>query len=133
MNARGEPTARAGGSVSVKEAWARGASCNVAATEQGGALVSLRQTRTVMLPLSKTLSVVFVGMVQVSATWGPVRSAERSATGTGRLSDGGRGAPGMPQPPSATADANAAVNAARCVMNRRCRHRFLTDCMALSV
>jgi hypothetical protein len=38
------------------------------AIEQVDALVSLRQTRTAMLPLSRTLSVVFVGMVQVSAT-----------------------------------------------------------------
>ena len=54
--------------------------------------------RTAMAPLSRTLSVVLVGMVQASATWGPVRTAERSVTGTGRSREGGRGAPGIPHP-----------------------------------
>jgi len=69
--------------------------------------------------LSKTLSVVFVGMVQLRATWPPVRTAERSLTGTGRLNEGGNGAPGMPQPARADAATNKAMSSPKSDERRR--------------
>jgi hypothetical protein len=51
-----------------------------------------------MFPLMSSLSVFFLGMVQVRETWLPVREAARSATGSGSLREGGKGAPGVPQP-----------------------------------
>ena len=41
---------------------------------------------------------LFLGMVQVSETSLPLRTAERSATRSGRSSEGGWGAPGVPHP-----------------------------------
>src|SRR5256885_17057601 len=43
-------------------------------------------------------SVVSVGCVQVRVTLSPLRLACRSRTGSGRCSEGGCGAPGVPQP-----------------------------------
>jgi hypothetical protein len=48
-------------------------------------------------------------MVQVKETLPPVRTAVRLVTGTGSLSVGGKGAPGVPQP--AIARATAKTNA----------------------
>ncbi len=59
-----------------------------AATERGHAILSFRGS----------LSVLRLGMVQVRDTWFPTRVAERSVTRSGRLSDGGCGAPGVPHP-----------------------------------
>jgi hypothetical protein len=40
----------------------------------------------------------------------PVRAAARSATGSGKLSEGGSGAPGMPQPVAKRAAADRAAH-----------------------
>jgi hypothetical protein len=45
-------------------------------------------------------SVFRFGIVQVSATWLPARLADKSPTTVGRFSEGGCGAPGVPQPAS---------------------------------
>ena len=58
----------------------------------------------------------FPGIVQVRFTASPVRLAERSLTGSGRLSDGGKGAPGVPQPTRALNATSAATAMA---------HRFI--------
>jgi hypothetical protein len=53
-------------------------------------------------------------MVHVKVTWPPLRTAARSAAFSGKLSEGGRGAPGMPHPASsAAANAATAIFAAR--------------------
>jgi hypothetical protein len=49
-------------------------------------------------------------MVQVSETWLPVRVAARSVTGSGNLSEGGSGAPGVPQPVANRAAADRAAH-----------------------
>ncbi len=56
-----------------------------------------------MLPLISSLSVFLRGMVQARATWFPVRAAVRFSTGSGSLSEGGMGAPGVPQPAASSA------------------------------
>jgi hypothetical protein len=56
--------------------------------------------------------VFFLGMVQASETWSPVRDAVRFTTGSGNLSEGGMGAPGVPQPASANALAIPRASAA---------------------
>ncbi len=133
VSKRGVPAANAGGSVSVNAASPPGASCNVAAALHRAALDSLRQIRTAMSPLSRTLSVVFAGMVQVRVTWDPVRTAERSLTGTGRFNEGGSGAPGMPHPVRAKAAARAAMSAERSAEGHGRAPRIPADCMALPV
>jgi hypothetical protein len=59
------------------------------------------------------LSVFFLGMVQVSEIEVSVREAARSVTGSGNLREGGKGAPGVPQPTMANPIASAAGSAAR--------------------
>jgi len=71
----------------------------------------LRQTRTGILPLISSLSVFLRGMVHASATWSPVRTAERLLRGSGSLSEGGNGAPGVPQPVKPIAAAKPAASA----------------------
>ena len=55
-----------------------------------------------MFPLISNLSVFFRGVVQVRKTWSPVRVAARLVTGSGSFNEGGNGAPGVPQPASAS-------------------------------
>jgi len=61
-------------------------------------LPSRLQTRALIACLIVVLSVFRFGLVQVSVTVFPARTAVRSPTGSGKLSDGGWGAPGVPHP-----------------------------------
>jgi hypothetical protein len=59
------------------------------------------------MPFSNSLSVLRRGVVHVKVTWSPLRTAARSVAFSGRLREGGRGAPGMPHPASSAAAAKA--------------------------
>jgi hypothetical protein len=61
------------------------------------------------LPFSSSLSVLRFGVVQVSVTWLPARLALKSETSSGRLSEGGCGVPGVPQPDTASPAASAST------------------------
>jgi hypothetical protein len=60
----------------------------------------VRHISAVIGPLMSIWSVVLSGVVQCSWTTSPTRSALRSFTTSGRSSDGGRGWPGLAQPPA---------------------------------
>src|ERR1035437_5287881 len=98
VSARGAPVTNVEVSVSLKAPSAPGAASSSPAEVHKLAAPSLRHTCTCTLPSSSSLSVFLFGIVQVSETWSPVRVATRLFTGTGRLSEGGNGAPGIPQP-----------------------------------
>jgi len=55
-------------------------------------------------------SVFRFGIVQVRVTWLPDRVAERSPTGSGKFSDGGCGAPGVPHPGKNMSKLSASAN-----------------------
>ena len=76
------------------------ATCWMGTQEEADVEVGLawRQSSAVMLPLMSRLSVLWAGVVQWSSTWSPMRWAVRSVTISGRLSEGGRGLPGLAQP-----------------------------------
>jgi hypothetical protein len=59
-----------------------------------------------------------LGIVQVSATWLPVRSAARSVTGSGKLSEGGSGVPGVPQPAVISAATSPAGRAPHPILDK---------------
>jgi len=63
-----------------------------------GPVVSRLHTRAVPSILTGVLSVFRLGLVQVSVTALPARVAAKSVTGSGKFSDGGCGAPGVPHP-----------------------------------
>jgi hypothetical protein len=64
-----------------------------------GALSSWRQSWPVTVPADNgSLSVEREGAVKWSSTVLPVRVRERSRTGSGSLSEGARGGPGLAQP-----------------------------------
>src|ERR1700722_15158789 len=68
VSERAGPAANAAGSVSVKLPCALGAKNRSAGTAEHTPDASLRQTRTGVLPLISSLSVVFFGIVQLSET-----------------------------------------------------------------
>jgi hypothetical protein len=61
-----------------------------------------------MLPFRAVLSVLRFGIVQFNVTAFPALVADKSVTGSGRFSDGGCGAPGVPQPASQMPASNPA-------------------------
>jgi hypothetical protein len=61
------------------------------------------------MPFSNSLSVLRRGIVQVKVTSFPLRTAARSVALSGRSSEGGWGAPGMPHPASNAAAVSAAI------------------------
>lgn len=70
----------------------------ISPADSHGCAPRLRQMIAFWSPLSRTLSVSRLGMVQRSVTVSPTRVAERSVTGCGSLRDGGCGAASKPHP-----------------------------------
>src|SRR5208282_5673405 len=95
FSTRGGPDASEEGSASEKELPAPGAIVTVPASTHGPT-DSCRQTRAATAPLIISLSVFFLGVFQESDTWSPARTADKSFTRSGRFSEGGCGAPGVP-------------------------------------
>jgi hypothetical protein len=86
-----------------------------------------------MFPLIGSLSVFFLGMVQARETWFPVRDAVRLVTGSGNLSEGGMGAPGVPHPVSAIPPAIPIASATCAAFRPHLTIAFITPSVTPSI